>query len=203
MISYRFRVYPSKTAKRNLLKQLELCRWLYNRLLNELNRVKKITQLETQALIVKFKEEKPELKTVYSKVLQMVNYQLWSNLRALAGLKRNGRRVGRLRYKGEWFKTLNFNQSEFKLEGKKLLLSKVGKIPIKLYREIKGKIKGVVVKHERSGKWYAVFQVEDELKPLPKTGKAIGIDVGIKYFLTDTDGRQVETPDSTGAPWSG
>jgi putative transposase len=47
----------------------------------------------------------------------MVNHQLWSNIRALAKLRRNGRKVGKLRYKGaDWFKTLNFNQSGFKLE---------------------------------------------------------------------------------------
>jgi len=44
------------------------------------------------------KYEKPD--EVYSKVFQMVNYQLWSNLRALARLKRKGREVSRLRFKG-------------------------------------------------------------------------------------------------------
>ncbi len=36
-------------------------------------------QKDTQALIVGIRE-RPELRLVYSKVLQMVNYQLWSNL---------------------------------------------------------------------------------------------------------------------------
>ena len=71
------------------------------------------------------KHEKPELNKVNSKVLQMVNHQLWSNIRALAGLKHNGRKVGKLRFKGTgWFKTLNFNQSGFGLGNGKLVLSK-------------------------------------------------------------------------------
>jgi putative transposase len=98
--------------------------------LEELNKAReegrKIKQTDTQALIVKLKEEKPELKKVYSKVLQMVNYQLWSNIKALSKLKKNGKRVGKLRFKGRgWFKTLNFNQSGFRIEGNKLILSKV------------------------------------------------------------------------------
>jgi putative transposase len=110
-------------------------------------------------------------------------------------MKKNGRRVGRLRFKGcGWFKTLNFNQSGFKLENCKLVLSKVGEIPIKLHRAIKGEVKGVIVKRERSGRWYAIFQAEDEPEPLPKTGRRIGVDVGIKHFLTDTEGRQIENP---------
>ncbi len=200
MLSYKFRLYPSKTAQKTLNRQLVLCRWLYNRLLSELNLARekgvKLKRGGTQALIVDLKRyEKPELSEVYSKVLQMVNHQLWSNIHALAGLKRKSGKVGRLRFKGRgWFKTLNFNQSGFKLENGRLVLSKVGEIPIKLHREIRGKVKGVIIKRERSGKWYAIFQVEDGPEPLPKTGCEIGIDVGIKHFLSDTDGRQVENP---------
>lgn len=140
MLSYRFRIYPSGTIQRRLRERLGLCRWLYNRLLEELDRAKaqgmKITQFETQALIVELKQERPELRAVYSKVLQMVNHRLWSNVRALAGLRKKGRKVGRLRFKGRGcFKTLNFNQSGFRLDGKRLSLSKVGEIPIKLHRE--------------------------------------------------------------------
>jgi len=200
MLSYRFRLYPSKTVEHVLNRQIELCRWFYNHLLSELNMIRekgiRLKQTDIQALIPDLKKhEKPEPDEVYSKVLQMVNYQLWSNIKVLAQLKRNGRRVGRLRFKGEsWFKTLNFNQSGFKLENGKLVLSKVGEIPIKPHRKIKGKVKGVIIKRERSGRWYAIFQVEDEPEPLPKTGKAVGIDVGIKHFLTDTEGRQIKNP---------
>ena len=148
-ISYKFRIYPSKTIEARLNEQLELCRWLYNKLLEEVNKAgkesRKITRKDTQALIVKLKQEKPELRNVYSKVLQMVNYQLWANIKALSQLKKNGKKVGRLRYKtGNSFKTMNFNQSGFKidLERKRLILSKVGEIPIKLHRPIDGMVKG-------------------------------------------------------------
>lgn len=198
MLSYRFRLYPSKQTEGVLFQQLNLCRWLYNRLLEELNKAKvegrKISQKDTQALIVKLKKEKPELGQVYSKVLQMVNYQLWSNVRALSALKKNGRKIGKLRFKGQWFKTLNYNQSGFKLDGKKLFLSKVGAINIKLHRPIEGKIKGVFVKRELSGKWFAVFQCESVPKNLAENGRFIGLDVGVKHFLSDSDDRQIENP---------
>lgn len=63
---------------------------------------------------------------------------------------------------------------------------------MKLHREVKGKIKGVIVKRERSGKWHVTFQAEDEPKTLPKTGKVIGTDLGIKRFLTDSDRSQIK-----------
>jgi len=152
-------------------------------------------------LIVTLKrEEKPELNNFYSKVLQMVNYQLWANIRALAVLKKNGKKIGKLRFKGRGrFKTLNFNQSGFKIdvEEKRFHLSKIGTIPIKCHRPIEGKIKGVIVKREKSGRWFAILQVEEgnpKSVPSPIGGETIGLDVGVKHFLTDSKGRQIENP---------
>jgi len=146
-------------------------------------------------LIVTLKrEEKPELNNFYSKVLQMVNYQLWANIRALAVLKKNGKKIGKLRFKGRGrFKTLNFNQSGFKIdvEEKRFHLSKIGTIPIKCHRPIEGKIKGVIVKREKSGRWFAILQVEEgnpKSVPSPIGGETIGLDVGVKHFLTDSKG---------------
>ena len=61
-------------------------------------------RFELQAQLPKLKRQKPELNRVYPKALQMVLYQLYSNLRALSRLKRNGKKVGRLRFKGKgWY----------------------------------------------------------------------------------------------------
>lgn len=113
----------------------------------------------------------------------------------MAKLKENGRKIGKLRFKGKGrFKAMNYNQSGFKLKGKKLILSKIAEIPINLHREINDKIKGVIIKRESSGKWFAILQVEDTPIPLPETHKTIGIDVGLKHFLTDSEGRQIQNP---------
>jgi len=63
-------MYPLKSVQQKLSGHLELCRWLYNRLLEESNRAKiegkKVSQLDTQALIVELKRNKTELNNVYS-----------------------------------------------------------------------------------------------------------------------------------------
>ena len=198
---YKFRLYPNTKMEKILEEHLEISRWLYNRLLEQINNARKnnvkITQRDTQALIVKLKKEEPEFQKVYAKVLQMVNYQLWSNIRGLSQLKKNGKKIGKLRYKkkGRW-KTLNYNQSGFSIDTKnnRISLSKIGSIKAKIHRKIDGKVKGVIVKRYPSGKWYAIVQVEVKLEKLPETGRTVGIDMGIKYFLTDSDGRQIENP---------
>jgi putative transposase len=134
-LTYRFRLYPSRAQEEKLLATLDSCRWLYNNFLERLNRKengKTPGRYELQATLPELKQSHPELKQVHSKVLQMVLHQLYSNLRALAELKRNGRKVGRLRFKGKGrFKSFTYNQSGFKIvEGngkrKELWLSKIG-----------------------------------------------------------------------------
>jgi len=195
--SYRFRLYPNKKTTIKLMEHLELCRFTYNKLLEILEKEK---LKNTQVLLPKLKEQYPKLNQVYAKVLQMVNHQLWSNILGLYKKKTKGKKVGKLRYKGEnrW-KILNYNQSGFKIikTGKRLdilKLSKIGYIPIRLTRPILGQVKGIIVKRYPTGKWYALVQVENTTNFLPKTGKTIGIDVGLKYFLTDTEGLQIENP---------
>ena len=74
-----------------------------------------------------------------------------------------------------------------------MILSKVGEIPIKLHRPIEGKIKGII-KRTKTGKWFAIVQAEVELKPLPKTGRAVGLDLGVHHFCVDSDGLAFENP---------
>lgn len=100
----------------------------------------------------------------------MALHQLYSNLRALAELKRNGHKAGRLRFKGKgWYKTFVYNQSGFKIvrTGKRLdllHLSKIGDIPIRIHRKINGDVKQIVVKRYASGKWFACIIVEENVR---------------------------------------
>jgi putative transposase len=110
-------------------------------------------------------------------------------------------RVGRLRFKGkEWFKTFTYNQSGFELRktGKRLdrlWLSKIGDIPIRIHREIEGNIKQIVIKRYNSGEWWGWGSTESENEPEQRPiQKAVGLDVGIKHFTTDSDGKQIENP---------
>jgi putative transposase len=99
-------------------------------------------------------------------ILQYEVFRLFSNLAALKKMKERGRKVGKLRFKGErWFKTFTYNQSGFKLLPRNnkfgfLHLSKIGDIPIRLHRKVMGTIKGVTIKHMPSGKWYAYLLVD-------------------------------------------
>lgn len=200
VISYKYPIFPDKATQQKLAEALDACRWLYNKLLEKMNEARengiKLTIYETQNMIPSLKLENPKLNLVYSKALQMVNYTLHSNIASLAALKRNGYEVGPLRFKGYgWYKTLNYNQSGFKLDQDhgRLHLSKIGDIKIKLYRKIKGCIKATIVKRE-GRLWFAIIQADQEPELLPETGRSVGLDVGLMSFVVDSDGNSVENP---------
>lgn len=201
-ITYKFRLYPKKEQEEKLLWTLDRCRFVYNQMLEGLNAQEKPNRLELQSKLPSLKVEHPELQDVHSKVLQYEVYRLFSNLKALSQLKKNGKKVGRLRFKGRgWFKTFSYNQSGFKViktENRfdKLHLSKIGDLPIRAHRAIEGKIKQVTIKRHNTGKWFACISVDNGSTQIEKAPvkRSVGLDMGVKYFSTDSDGLQIENP---------
>jgi len=195
MKAYKFRIYPNKEQTEKLEFALEICRQTYNNLLSELNNQIVIDKAQIQATIPDLKICNPELKQVYSKTLQYECYRLFSNLSALRVLKQNKKKVGRLRFKGKgWFKTINYNQSGFKLDkqNKKLSLSKIGNIKIKLHREVEGIIKQITIK-KAVDKWFVTF-ITDAIIKTKCGNKVLGIDLGIDDYLVDNKNNKIENP---------
>lgn len=202
MLNYKFRLYPNKKTEEKLEYTLELCRQTYNNLLAELQNQKEIDKSQIQGIIPDMRICNPELKSVYSKTLQYECYRLFSNLKALSELKKKGKKIGRLRFKGKgWFRSFTYNQSGFKIEPtgnrcQTLHLSKIGNIPIRMHRSIKGKTKQITIKKYPSGKWYAYITTESkqskiETKPIENV---VGIDLGIEKFTTDSNGIYTQHP---------
>ena len=193
-LSFKYRICPIREVEEKLLRVMQIEAKVYNDLLDAVNNARKegrkITPKDTQDMLKDLKIEGKQL--VYSKALQMVNNQLWYNIKTLHELKKKGRRVGKLRYK-KIVKIINYNQSGFKVVGDKLILSKIGEIKVLFHRPLEGEVKGVIIKKSATG-WYAIFQVEVEKKPLEKTGKVVGIDLGVEKLVTTTDGAVVENP---------
>ena len=115
-ITHKFTLYPNKQIEAKMLETLEICRQAYNILLEELNKQKVINKTQLQSILPDMKICDPKFKKVHSKTLQYECYRLFSNLKALIKAKQNGRKIGKLRFKGKnWFKTFTYNQSGFKL----------------------------------------------------------------------------------------
>ena len=113
-------------------------------------------------------------------------------------IKRGEKKVGFPRFKGKGrYKSFTFKESGFKLD-KKLKISKVGDINIKLHRPIIGDIKTLTIKKTVTNKYYASFSCycDSDLNK-SKTHikkKSVGLDVGLKSFLTTSEGQMFNNP---------
>jgi len=53
----------------------------------------------------------------------------------------------------------------------------------------------VIVSLESDGRWYVTFTVDTQApEPLPQTGRAVGVDLGVKDFAVTSDGQRIANP---------
>lgn len=197
----------NKETERNAFHWLYLCRQLYNACLEQ--RIDAYSrcgvtlsdytqQKELKHLKVSF----PKYKEVGSQVLKEVVRDLDKAFKSFFRRAKSGagKQSGFPKFKGrDFFNSFRFpNSSGWKLNGSVMTIKYVGDIRIKMDRPIEGVIKTVTVKHTNTGKWFVVFSCDDvPTKPLHATGRSVGIDVGIKNLLTDSDGRSLPRLDLT------
>jgi len=196
MRTYKFRLYPDKEQNKILLETFDLCRFVHNKMLEEHS--KNPDKNHISRYITVLKKQYPELKQIYSQILQYECYRLFSNIKTLSQLKKKGYKVGRLRFKNkERFKTIVFYKEGFRIldVGTRyniLQLSKIGNIRLLQHREMNGKIIMVTIKRKvDSWEAHIVTDADTEFK---RGDKIVGIDLGIKSFLTDNTGNKIDNP---------
>ena len=140
----------------------------------------------------------PEGTPLYSKAAQTVWNQFMNNVHVLHSLSRKGKKVGVLRYKPRSrYRSINYTQSGFKfLPDNVLKISKIGKVKCVIHRKPVGNIKGVIVKKDLTGNWFATALCEESgvLSCSLERKKIVGIDIGINNFPYDSDGRKIDNP---------
>jgi putative transposase len=216
-ITFRYRIYPDFEQEQQMLNWLETCRKVYNHAVRERkdwmnSRKCQIDRCSLQSeyiipagtpypnyyaqkkALTAAKNDFPLIKAVHSQVLQDVIARVDS---AFAFIKERGFGFPRFKKFGQ-FKTLNFPQLQADpIRGTQIKIPKVGLMPIVLHRPIPQgfDIKSLRVVRKHSG-WYVTLclQADVTIPDVPPHGHAIGIDVGLSYFLSTSDGEQVARP---------
>ena len=193
--TFRYRLYPNKRQEQTLVETLETCRRFYNDCLAE----RKQTYEERKESIGKFaqlrkvkilKDINPYAGSIHSHILQTVVADLDKAFQAFFRRVRSGETPGYPRFKGKnRFDSFGLKEygNGFKLDGRRLKLSSIGRVRVFWHRPIEGKIKTLRIRRGADG-WYAAFSCEVEPTPLPETGLAVGVDVGISALIATSDG---------------
>jgi len=198
----KYRLFPTKEQTRKLEDTLETCRLVYNSLVNdrafqyETAKVS-VGRYEQQKMFPQWSKDFPEVKAVYSQVLQNVAVRVDLAFRAFFRRVKAGETPGFPRLKGkEQYDSITYPQSGFKIGDSTISVSMFGKpvqIKAKLHRAIIGTVKTCTVR--RYGcKWFVCFSVEQEDNFLPPCTDAVGLDAGLNFFLALSNGGFVDNP---------
>jgi len=220
--SYKFRMYPTKKQEVKLHKTLDTCRNLYNNLLEERIRAYELQQVSIPKIIkdnkpneairlinlrkkndyyeqkkglVELKEKYPEYREVYSQVLQDTLKRLDKSFDNFFRRVKNKENPGFPRFKSRnRYDSFAYPQKGFKIKDNVIELSKIGLIRIFQHRDIEGIIKTCTIKRDIDH-WYVtiVSEMDSQIEQVPIINK-VGMDVGLKTFLTLSNGEQIESP---------
>lgn len=192
-------MYPNPQQQKRLQNNLDVCRWVYNKFVEHVQNGF-VSRNDLNYMLTELKQQESWLYNYHAKMLQMISTKLDAAQKSIIELNKKGYKVGKIGFvKYDQYRTFTYNQSGYKFEKhgsvNLLWLSKIGYIEIRKHREINGHIKQVIVSKSKSGKWYTCVTCDvDVVLPEIHLSKSVGIDVGIKNFVYDSDGFVTPNP---------
>lgn len=200
--TYKYRLYPTPAQEQQMFQVLNVCCNWYNMCLAERKWAyelegRSVTKSQQERTGIEYRKTFPQAQAVFSQTMQTVCDDVDKAYQAFFRRVKAGETPGYPRFKGrDRFHSFAFKQygSGAKIDGRRLKLYGIGRVPVRWHRPIEGTIKTVRIVL-KAGKWYACFACEvPESEPLPAAGRVVGIDVGISALVTTSDGEKVENP---------
>lgn len=199
----KIRIYPNKEQTQFINKQLGSCRFVYNECLAyKTNTYKEekvsISPAEVISHLVVLKERFPFLKEVHSKVLQQTIRDL---NQAYTNFFKNGNGFPKFKSKKDNRQSCRFPKDAFiGINGNRISLIKALKnIHFKCSRKDERylnkrqeHIHNITLIKTCSGKFFLSVLVDFEPEIKETTGSVIGLDLGIKNFIVDSNGNRFE-----------
>ena len=189
--TYRFRIYPNVSQIELLVKHFGCTRFVYNYFLNQRqDQYKEKGESDNyyaQAKVLaelKKQEETAWLKEVNSQTLQFALRNLET---AYANFFQKKTKFPK--YHSKKGKNTFTVPQYATIEDSKLWLPKFKSgIPIRLHREIKGKMGKVTITKTTTGKYFVSVFTTEEYQELAPINKSVGVDLGLKELLITSDG---------------
>ena len=186
--AFKYRIYPNSEQKQYFAKCFGCVRFFYNKSLSDMNDIYEATKEFKNITPATYKEDYPFLKEVDS--LALANAQLNRNTAFKAFFRGQNKFPKYKSKRNDQSYTTNNQKDSVKLSDNSRYISipKCKMIRIKKHRDFVGIIKSVTISKTCDDKYYISLLVETDIKPLPKTDKAIGLDLGVKDLAIDSNG---------------
>ena len=192
--AYKYRIYPDKEQRDFFERTFGCVRLFYNTSLDEMNKLYKEKKEYKDITPASYKERFPFFKEVDS--LALANAQLNRN-KALKSFFRKQNKFPKFKAKRnkQSYSTNNQNVTVYLSEdGKYISLPKIKNIKIKMHRKFDGVIKTVTVSKECDDTYYVSILVEENIEAKPKSNNSVGIDLGIKSYIVDSNSERIDNP---------
>ena len=195
------RIYPNQTQRKQLLVNFGCVRFVWNQMLNmQIERHKNNKDAKYQNhfamnnMLKAMKLEYPWLKQAESTSLQVANRDLDDAFKRFFNKKlKNGfPRFKRKKYAQSYTSKAVQNNIQV-LDNYHIKLPKLGVVKYRTGREITGKIKAVTLRINSQGQYYLSVLTESENQTFKKTGKVIGLDLGLSDLIITSDGIKYNT----------
>ena len=188
-IAYKYRIYPNTEQKVFFAKCFGCVRFFYNKSLSDMNEIYKSTGKFKSITPASYKDDYPFLKEVDS--LALSNAQLNRNTAFKAFFSR---KTGFPKFKSkrnnQSYTTNNQGSVKFSSNNRYISVPKCPRIRIKKHRDFVGTIKSITVSRTTDNKYYISLLVETEIEPLKESSHMIGLDLGIKDLIVDSNGKK-------------
>lgn len=193
--AYKFRLKTAKLSENKLTKTAGCNRFVYNwglakRIKYYEKTQKSISKNDLMGMLPRLKEEYPWLKEADSTSLQQTIHNLDNAYKNFFRRVKQGENPGFPKFKKKNGKQSFRVTMSLKIE-RKLNKVKIGKLGwFSVYDDItripkSAKIKNMTVSKDSDGHWYVSILCEQKKpKPLPKTNKSIGGDLGLTSLIT-------------------
>ncbi|MFJ8416720.1 IS200/IS605 family element RNA-guided endonuclease TnpB [Bacillus paramycoides] len=196
--AYQFRIYPNVEQKIGIAKTMGCSRFVFNYFLEKWNEVYKetgkgLTYGACSSQLPTLKKEFVWLKEVDSIALQSSLHHLADSYTRFFKKQNKSPKFKSKNNKVQSYTTKCTN-GNIAIVGNKIKLPKLGLVKFAKSRKVEGRILNATVRRNPSGKYFVSILAEVEVQGLPKTGSAVGIDVGVKNFATLSTGEVFGNP---------
>lgn len=197
--SYKIRLYPTKSKKVFFNKTMGACRVIYNELLYTLQEnYKNCVKVEKYDVFKQIKEKYTWMKDVDSNALLCSYRDLESAYNNFFSKRTKFPKFKQKKDKN----TYRNGRSKIKIKniikGNKIKLSKIGLVNFKSNYDFSSlnikKIYNITVERSKTNKYYASICCDVEIKEYEHTGEVIGIDLGIKDLVIDSNSKKYKNP---------
>lgn len=195
--SYKYRIYPNNEQKQIIEKTFTACRFVYNQILKYYNEKHEKTR------------KIPTKQQCINKAIKIRNENIWLQSTdpiaiesAAANVKTSYMFYYKTRKHPPHYKSKHNPRKSYTTrntielikvheEKNRIYLPKIKWIKAKIDRKITGKILNATISNPGDNKYYASITIKTTKKALKKTGKAIGIDLGIKDLIITSEGEKI------------